>query len=125
MKKTIRDVKVGDLVMGTDGQWHKVIEKTKCKISYNMYEVIFSNGSVKCDNLHQWNIFVKNRCYLIDTEGLYQDLDWYKGKHIGTQNGPVLIDVKKIDPEIVQCITTDAEDHQFAIYTTNLEEKED
>jgi hypothetical protein len=43
-------------------------------------------------------------------------LDFYKGKHIGTKDGPTLVNVEKIPEELVQCITTDAKDHQFAIY---------
>ena len=116
MKKTIADVKVGDLVLGTDGKFHKVIDKTEAKLSYNMYEITFSNGKVKCANTHQWNIFVNNKMYTIDAEGLYQEFEFYKDKHIGTNDGPTLVSIKKVKPEIVQCITTDAKDHQFAIY---------
>lgn len=117
MKKTIADVKVGDLVLGTDGKFHKVIEKTTAKLSYNMYEIEFSNGKVKCSNVHQWNVFIKNKMYTIDAEGIYQEFDWYKGRHVGTKDGPTIVNIRKIEPEIVQCITTDAPDHQFAIYT--------
>lgn len=118
MKKAIKDVKIGDLVLGTDNKWHKVIDKTKCKLSNNMYEITFSNGLVKCDNLHQWNVFINSKMYTIDTEGIYQEFDWYKNRHVGTIDGPTIVSIRKIDPEIVQCITTDADDHQFAIYTT-------
>lgn len=118
MKKTVRDIKIGDLVMGTDGQWHKVVEKTTAKLSYNMYAITFSNGVVKCDNAHQWNVFIGDIMYTTDAEGLYQEFDWYRGRHIGTVDGPTLEKIEKIDPEIVQCITTDAPDHQFAIYVT-------
>ena len=103
MKKTIKDIKIGDLVMGTDGQWHKVIDKTKVKVSYNMYEIEFSNGKVKCANTHQWNVFINNKMYTTDAEGLYQEFDFYKNKHIGTIDGPTLVNIKKIDPELVQC----------------------
>lgn len=116
MKKTIADIKVGDLVLGTDGQFHKVVEKTKAKLSYNMYEITFSNGKVKCSNVHQWNVYINDKMYTIDAEGIYQEFDWYKGRHVGTKDGPTIVSIKKIDPEIVQCITTDAPDHQFAIY---------
>lgn len=119
MKKTIRDIKVGDLIMGTDGKWHKVIEKTPAKISHNMYAITFSNGVVKCDNIHQWNVFIDDKMYTTDTEGLYQEFEWYKGRHIGVVDGPTLEKIEKIDSEVVQCITTDAEDHQFAIYTSS------
>lgn len=116
MKKTIREVKIGDKVLGTDGNWHTVIDKTDIKLSYNMYEIMFSNGSVKCSNTHQWNVFINNKMYTIDAEGIYQEFDWYNGRHVGTIDGPTIIGIKKIAPELVQCITTDAPDNQFAIY---------
>lgn len=117
MKKTIADVKVGDLVMGTDGKWHKVIDKTTVKLSYNMYAITFSNGVIKCADTHQWNIFINNKMYTIDAEGIFQQFDFYKHKHVGTKDGPIIEKIEKIPPELVQCITTDAKDHQFAIYT--------
>ena len=46
MKKPIKDVKIGDKVMGTDGKWHKVIDKTETKLPFKMYKITFSNGSV-------------------------------------------------------------------------------
>lgn len=124
MKKAIKDIKVGDKILGTDGKWHKVIEKTNIRLSYNMYEIEFSNGFIKCSNTHQWNVFIDNKMYTIDAEGIYQEFDWYKNRHVGTIDGPTIIGIKKIEPEYVQCITTDAKDHQFAIYTRNKDELE-
>jgi len=122
MKKTIRDIKIGDLILGTDNQWHKVIDKTIAKVSYNMYLITFSNGSVKCSNTHQWNVFINDKMYTIDAEGIYQEFDWYQNRHVGTKDGPIIEKIDKIDPEIVQCITTDALDSQFAIYVTDTSE---
>ena len=116
MKKTIKEVKIGDKVKGTDGKWHKVIDKTDIRLSYNMYKIKFSNGSVKCSNTHQWNVFINSKEYTIDAEGIYQEFNFYKGCHVGTIDGPTIESIEKIDPENVQCITTDAPDHQFAIY---------
>ena len=117
MKKAIRDIQIGDSVLGTDGKFHKLIDKTKAKLSYNMYEIEFSNGKIRCSNTHQWNVYINGKMYTIDAEGIYQEFDWYKGRHVGIKNGPTIISIKKIEPEVVQCITTDAPDHQFAIYT--------
>ena len=116
MIKTIREIQIGDKVKGTDGKWHTVIAKTNQRLSYKMYKVVFSNGYVKCSDTHQWNVFIGDNEYTVDTMGLFQELDFYKGKHIGTKDGPTLINVEKIPEELVQCITTDAKDHQFAIY---------
>lgn len=116
MKKQIKDVKVGDKILGTDGKWHTVIEKTHVKLAYNMYEIEFSNGKIKCADSHQWNIFINDKIYTIDTMAIAQEFDFYKNRHVGTIDGPIIIGINKIPPEIVQCITTDAKDHQFAIY---------
>lgn len=118
MKKPIKDVNIGDQIFGTDGKWHTVIEKTSVKLEYNMYEIEFSNGFIKCSNTHQWNVYINNKMYTIDAEGIYQQFDFYKDKHVGTIDGPTIIGIKKIEPQYVQCLTTDAKDHQFAIYPT-------
>lgn len=119
MKKPIREVSIGDKILGTDGKWHTVLEKSHVKIAYKMYELTFSNGKIKCAENHQWNIYVNNNMYTIDTEGLFQEFDFYKNRHIGTIDGPILLNIKQIDPELVQCLTTDSKDHQFAIYVDN------
>ena len=87
-----------------------------------MYKITFSNGTIKCSNTHLWNIYIDNKMYTIDAEGLYQEFDFYKNRHIGTIDGPILLNIEKIDSELVQCITTDANDHQFAIFPNNIKE---
>lgn len=117
MKKSIKDIKIGDKIKGTDGKWHRVIAKTEPKLCYNVYEIEFSNGKVRCSNTHLWNVYIENKMYSIDAEGINQEFDWYKGRHVGTIDGPTIVSIKKIDPIVVQCITTDAKDNQFMIYT--------
>ena len=117
MKKAIKDIKIGDKIKGTDGKWYNVIDKTEQKIPYKMYKIQFNNGYIKCSDTHQWNIYVNNKSYTMDTEGLFQNLDFYKNHHIGTPDGAILENISEIEPEIVQCITTDASDNQFMIYT--------
>ena len=75
MKKTIAEVKIGDEVLGTDGKWHKVVDKTEVKLANNMYEITFSNGKVKCSDTHQWNIFINDKMYTTDAEGLFQEFE--------------------------------------------------
>lgn len=116
--KTISEINIGDRVKGTDGRWHKVIDKTKVRLSYKMYKITFNNGFVKCSDTHQWNVFVKDKEYTIDSMGIYQEFEFYKGCHVGTIDGPTIENIEKIPEELVQCITTDAPDHQFAIYVT-------
>jgi hypothetical protein len=121
MKKSIKDIKIGDKILGTDGKWHKVIGKTDIKMATNMYKITFSNGYIKCSDTHQWNVFINDKEYTIDAEGIYQEFDFYKGTHVGTKDGPIIENIEKIPEELVQCITTDAPDSQFAIYTTQEE----
>ena len=47
MQKTIKDVKIGDKILGTDNKWHRVIDKTEVKIPYKMYKITFSNFNIK------------------------------------------------------------------------------
>lgn len=116
MKKKISEIKIGDRVMGTDGKWHKVIGKTEVKLASIMYEITFSNGKIKCADTHQWNVFIDNKMYTIDSMAIESEFNFYKDRHVGTLDGPTIISIKRIEPELVQCITTDAKDHQFAIY---------
>lgn len=118
MKKTIADVKIGDKIKGTDGKWHKVIDKTEVRCPFKMYELTFSNGVIKCSDTHQWNIFVDGKEYTVDTMGLQTNFDFYVGRPIGTPDGPLFIGIKEIEPEPVICLTTSAKDSQFFIYTT-------
>lgn len=117
MKKKIKDVKIGDKIMGTDGKWHRVIDKTEIKNPYIMYEVQFSNGKTKCADTHLWSVYIGEKLYEIDTMAIETEFDFYKDRHVGTKDGPTIVGIKRIDSEPVQCITTDAKDHQFLIYT--------
>lgn len=117
MLKSIKDIKIGDKVKGTDGKWHKVIAKTDVKMAWKMYKITFSNGYVKCSDTHQWNVFIEDRMYTIDAMAIEKEFDFYKGRHIGTIDGPTIISIEEIPSEPVQCITTDAKDSQFLIYT--------
>ena len=116
MKKCIRDIKVGDKILGTDNKWHRVIEKSETTTPYVMYEIIFSNGRIKCAESHQWNVFINENVYTIDTMAIEKEFDFYKNRHVGQIDGPIIISIRRIEPELIQCITTDAPDHQFAIY---------
>ena len=126
MKKPISEVKVGDKILGTDGKWHKVLDKTEARLPFVMYEITFSNGKVKCSDTHQWNVFVKGKMYTTDAMGIENGFDeLYKGCHVGTIDGPTIEGIRRIPKELVQCITTDAPDNQFLIYTFDEENKEE
>ena len=116
MKKRIADVKVGDYIMGSDGEWHRVIAKTEAKLPYKMYEVTFSNGVVKCSDTHQWNVFINGKEYTIDTMAIATEFDFYKDRPVGSEDGATIVSIREIPKELVQCITTDTKDGQFLIY---------
>lgn len=116
MQKTIKDVKIGDKILGTDNKWHRVIDKTEVKMPYKMYKITFSNGYIKCSDTHQWNVYVGDKEYTIDAMAIKEEFDFYKGRHVGTIDGPTILNIEEIEPEPVVCITTDAKDSQFAIY---------
>lgn len=117
MKKQISEVKVGDKILGTDGKWYHVVDKTEAKLPYVMYEIEFSNGKIKCSDTHLWTVYINDKPFLTDAMGLETNFDIYKDKHIGTEDGPTLIGIKRIEKENVQCLITDSPDHQFLIYT--------
>lgn len=123
MIKTIKDIKIGDLVKGTDGKWHKVIDKTEVKLSWKMYKITFSNGYIKCSDTHQWNVFIEDKMYTIDAMAIEKEFDFYKGRHVGTIDGPTIENIESIPPEYVQCITTDAKDNQFLIFVRQDKKK--
>lgn len=126
MQKKISDVKIGDKILGTDGKWHKVIGKTEPHIPYIMYALELSNGIIKCSDTHQWNVFVNGKMYTTDALGIEDGLEeLYKGCHVGTKDGPTIVGIKRIEPEVVQCLITDAPDNQFMIYTEEKTKKEE
>ena len=125
MKKSIKDIKKGDKIMGTDGKWHKVVAVTPIRTPYKMYELTFSDGgTIKCSDTHQWNLYINDKMVTVDTMGMQVNFDIYKGCHIGTSEGPTFENIKEIPPEPVMCITTDSKDSQFLIYT-NMENNDE
>ena len=121
MKKKIKDVKIGDKIVGTDNKPYDVIDVTDIHIPNNTYEIEFTNGKVRCSDTHEWNIwFSEDRFYTINTETIFLTQDFLKklnviiGKY---EDGIGINSVKEIDNTEVRCITTNSPDHQFLIYT--------
>ena len=60
--KDIKDIEVGDIVFGKDGQETKVIRTTDTMYNHNCYEVVFSdNTKIIADGEHLWE--VENKKY--------------------------------------------------------------
>lgn len=112
---SIRDLKSGDLVYGTDGEWH---EFTLQSIEYRlMYEVETSAGSVICSDSHEWNICEDDKVYTLNTEVLYTLFAGMPEMHIGKEDGPILINIRQLDYDDCRCLTVESEDHQFEVLT--------
>lgn len=136
----IADVKVGDEVLGSDGQWKRVVEVYPEFLPKTMFEVLTDHGSVKCSGDHQWTVFdddlVKSaldgshgmhveegnmdqlvqqtKLGVFDTENLAVVSMGYKVR-LGAPNGPLLLDVVSIPPEPSCCILVESDDHQFEV----------
>lgn len=112
----ISEIKDTDLVLGTDGEWHKQTPlpvQEKC-----LYKVITSAGSVNCSYDHYWVIFENGNHRELSTVELYGSVDQFKGCNIGSPDGAVLENVEMLEDGLCRCIEMkDSDDHQFAILT--------
>lgn len=54
----LSDVRVGDLVLGTDGQWKEVKHVYETFIPKTMWRLYFQDGWVECSGDHQWTVFL-------------------------------------------------------------------
>ena len=54
----LRDIKVGDMVIGTDGKWHEVKKIYPRFIPKTMFRLTFEGGHVDCSGDHQWTVFL-------------------------------------------------------------------
>ena len=95
-----------DKYKGNDDRWHTITDIQNVRLSYNMYTITIDDQSIQCAYSKTWNISIKNKIYLVDTETIYNKAKYYKGKHINNKNGPIIKDIKKVKEELVQCITT-------------------
>jgi len=60
--KRIEDIRVGDMVYGSDGLPTKVISKTDKQFDVKMYRVTLRDGrTIDCCEDHQWKVWEKNK----------------------------------------------------------------
>lgn len=115
--KRIKDLKVGDTVMGPSGPVTvtKIISKN---IPVREFKIKFSGirGYVKCSSNHIWKVYKDGNSDYLETIFLL-NLPNYKEYHIGSEDGPTIKSVKEIKPKEVCCIQVDSEDHLFGITT--------
>lgn len=117
---TMEDVRVGDKVMGTDGQWKKVLEVLPIHIPETMFRMEWEDGYVECSGTHLWNLFLNDdheKSITLSTDALYGlNLDLTKhGIRVGKPDGPCIWNVVPIDPKPSRCIMVESDDHQFEI----------
>jgi len=111
----ISDIRVGDMVMGSDGAWHAVVE-THASQRMHLLKLVTDRGYVCCGYQHEWSIWSGNLPLGNFHAGeLASLLDTLEGLHIGAENGPKLVAVEEAGQGDAACITTDAKDHQFEI----------
>ena len=121
-KVTIRDIQVGDKILGTDNQYYEVIDKTPVHIPTKVYSVSFTNGNVICSDTHQWTIHTSDNSYsyVTEAEDLFRNKNWFieKNIHFGRYEDNIkLLDVSLVEQTECVCITTNSPDNQFLIYT--------
>lgn len=113
MKKKLRDVKIGDKVIGYDGKPHTVLDLTPIHLPLRMFLLTFDNGKVKCSWNHQWHYYINELKYITDTLNIFDDFEYFQTVDFC---GSKLLSIQEIKPEPVRCITTDTEDSLFVIY---------
>lgn len=113
----IGDMKDGDLVLGTDGEWHSI--KLLPIQTKTLYKVNTSLGSVASSYDHYWVIFDDDGdSRELSTVELYGSIKQFKGCYIGVSNGAKLLSIDMLDEGRCRCIEVqDSDDHQFMIYT--------
>ena len=120
-KKKIKDIKRGDEVRGTDGEFYpcelQPVREEVC------YEVITSQGSVICSWNHEWVVRLNgspintHRCMTQDLDsGFIKRFDFVTIE--SHEEFVELLGIKRLkDKRLVKCISVDSPDHLFKIYT--------
>lgn len=114
---TIGELKYGDKVLCTDGQWRdiEILEIHKPKRCYN---IEFETGSVKCSGDHLWTFYDDfNVPFTITTDVAFKSkLCLYFS--CGVIGGPKIISIIQIKPIPCRCITIkNSDDSLFEIFT--------
>ena len=122
--KLLRDITLNDKVFGTDNKFHKILDITPTHTPKTVYKITFTNGTVTCSDVHQWTVQNKDNTYeyVTETEDLFINQDWYIDNDIrfGRYEDNIrLVRVSKVPAVDCACITTNASDSQFLIYTDN------
>ena len=109
--KTIGELKSGDKVLGTDGEWHDIIV---LPIQYKMTYIFQTNiNQVCCSYDHQWNIYDKEK--FIGTFSTIDVKEKFIGMNVSIPNGPIIEEKKKKKKELCRCIEVNNHDNQFEI----------
>lgn len=121
-KVSIRDIQVGDMILGTDNQYYDVVDKTPVHIPTKVYSISFTNGNVICSDTHQWTVHTSDNSYsyVTESEDLFRNKDWFieNNIHFGRYEDNIkLLDVSLVEQTECVCITTNSPDNQFLIYT--------
>lgn len=112
----IKNIKAGDMIIDSKGNWSKVIDKTKVHKPKEMFRLFFTNGYIECSGDHQWTLFKNTEVgWVVETnyinENIGELLDW----KVGSIEGPRILSIKRIKPKSSLCITTDTKDQLFEV----------
>lgn len=122
---TIGELQEDDLVMGDDGQWHR-IKLLDIHIPKKMYKITFENGFVKCSGDHQWNLYgATDIPVTVDSDTIFKEKLYKLGLSCGRKNGPKIVAIKKIKPEPVRCIHVLGSNLLFEILVDNSDHMND
>lgn len=115
IETTVKDLQPGDLVYGTDGEWHEFeLQPIEHRL---MYEVKTTAGSIICSDTHEWNVIDGDEVYTLSTEVLYTLIAGLPEMHIGETDGPIMLGITQLGYDDCRCLSVVSEDHQFEVLT--------
>ena len=86
---TMRDVRIGDKVYGSDGKLCNVIAKTPLQVNVKMYEITLRNNKkIKACKDHLWKVrnHVLNKIEIVNTEYLYNNYKYIQKNMFNSLN---------------------------------------
>lgn len=124
MVVTVDQVQAGDLVMGTDGLWHEVVEVLPPFMPKSMYRVVTDRGYVECSGDHLFTVYMHGQNLgNFDTATLAVLNESFKPDlRLGREDGAQLVAVEGIEPKLSCCLVVKSEDRQFEILAKVEEE---
>lgn len=125
IETTIGELKDGDQIYCTNGEWKEINEILPLHVPDNMYRLHFKNknnsGYVDCSGDHEWSIYIggRNKQETVISSDLIYNVNIPSNSRFGSLNGPKLKKIERITPYLSRCISVNNEDHLFEIIDSN------